>query len=480
MALTGTPTAADTYTFDVTATDTYGFTGTKNYSVTIAAPTIVVSPGALPSGPQGQSVSQTLTGSGGLGPYTFAVTAGTLPPGLTLAPSGALTGTLTSPGTFTFTVTGTDANGFSGTRNYTISVGATVATTQKAIGSFMTHRAEAITTFDPFQARGRQRLLGRSAGGGGAIAAGPVGLTTNENGTRLAFSTSLSHALQASAANRNARMALGVGDGGGSIAAFSNAPGLDIWIEGHYTRFDTGTAGADADGHVGFLAIGADYLINPWFLIGAYVQIDDAEERSTALGTKVDGTGWMAGPYVDMRFTENLYFHAHGAWGTSDNSVNPLGTYTDDFETERWMARATLTGDWSYDRWRLRPQVSLAHFEEEQKSYVDSLGNFIPSQTLVLTRLSVGPEIAYRYENADGSYIESFASVMGLFDLESSGVATFAGISTGGEGARLRFETGVSGGSDDLSFHATGFYEGFGGDDYRGVGGELSVRVPLN
>lgn len=49
--------------------------------------------------------------SGGSPPFTWAVTAGTLPPGLTLNPDGSLTGTpkTASPTPFAFTVTVTDS-----------------------------------------------------------------------------------------------------------------------------------------------------------------------------------------------------------------------------------------------------------------------------------------------------------------------------------------------------------------------------------
>jgi len=60
--------------------------------------------------------SQTLTGSGGTAPYTFAVTAGTLPAGLTLSAAGLLSGTPTATGTFNFTVTGTDSVNCAATR----------------------------------------------------------------------------------------------------------------------------------------------------------------------------------------------------------------------------------------------------------------------------------------------------------------------------------------------------------------------------
>ena len=59
----------------------------------------------------------------GVGTVTYAVTAGALPTGITLATAGVLSGTPTVTGTFNFTVTATDANGCTGTRAYTLVVG---------------------------------------------------------------------------------------------------------------------------------------------------------------------------------------------------------------------------------------------------------------------------------------------------------------------------------------------------------------------
>ena len=60
---------------------------------------------------------ETITASGGVAPYTFAVTAGALPGWPDAGPTtGALSGTPTATGTFTFTVTATDANSFTGTQ----------------------------------------------------------------------------------------------------------------------------------------------------------------------------------------------------------------------------------------------------------------------------------------------------------------------------------------------------------------------------
>ena len=69
--------------------------------------------------------------SGGAAPYTFAVTAGALPTGLSLGSGGALSGTTTASGTFNFTVTATDVNGQTASNAYTVVVAVpTIALTQ--------------------------------------------------------------------------------------------------------------------------------------------------------------------------------------------------------------------------------------------------------------------------------------------------------------------------------------------------------------
>ncbi|MGI4759649.1 MAG: putative Ig domain-containing protein [Janthinobacterium lividum] len=94
-------------------------------SVQFQAPTIVVGPAALANGQQGTAYSQTLSASGGTAPYTFAITAGALPAGLSLNLSnGTIAGTPTTNGSFTFTVTATDASAapgpYSGSRSYSL------------------------------------------------------------------------------------------------------------------------------------------------------------------------------------------------------------------------------------------------------------------------------------------------------------------------------------------------------------------------
>ncbi len=97
-----------------------------------ACPVVTVNPGTLPNGTVGSAYSQTITASGGTAPYSFAVTNGALPAGLTLAGSGTISGTPTTAGTFTVTIRGTDANGCFGDRTIPVVVTTAVPTLPQA------------------------------------------------------------------------------------------------------------------------------------------------------------------------------------------------------------------------------------------------------------------------------------------------------------------------------------------------------------
>ena len=66
--------------------------------------------------------SQTITANGGTAPYSFAVSSGNLPPGLSLSSGGVLAGIPTMNSGFSFIVNATDANGCTGSSNYSMNV----------------------------------------------------------------------------------------------------------------------------------------------------------------------------------------------------------------------------------------------------------------------------------------------------------------------------------------------------------------------
>lgn len=76
----------------------------------------------LAEGSIGVPYSQQLTGTGSTAPYTIALVSGTLPPGLTLT-GNTISGMPSSNGSFTFSLSLSDANGCIGINTYVIGIG---------------------------------------------------------------------------------------------------------------------------------------------------------------------------------------------------------------------------------------------------------------------------------------------------------------------------------------------------------------------
>jgi Putative Ig domain len=107
--LSGTPTqttSMDLLTIRVSDSSSVPQSAVATLTLTVvAAANITITPTSLPNGQVGVAYSQMLTAAGGTAPYTWALTSGTLPAGLTF--SGSTTGILTISGTPTAAVNAT-------------------------------------------------------------------------------------------------------------------------------------------------------------------------------------------------------------------------------------------------------------------------------------------------------------------------------------------------------------------------------------
>lgn len=120
--ISGTPVALGSSVFTVTVTDAHLCDGAQSDTLAVVCAPIALVPASLPDLQRNVPHSDSLAATGGAAPYTFAVTAGSLPAGLVLSAGGALTGTPTVAGPVAFTVTATDTVGCTGSRAYAFTV----------------------------------------------------------------------------------------------------------------------------------------------------------------------------------------------------------------------------------------------------------------------------------------------------------------------------------------------------------------------
>ncbi|OWK43065.1 beta strand repeat-containing protein [Fimbriiglobus ruber] len=245
ITVTGTPTTAGTVTFTVTPSDVTGARPGVVYSFAVS-PAVTVGPATLPSGEAGLAYTQSITGTGGSGAITLAVSGVTNPTGLTIAGSGtgtiSLTGTPTGSGTVTFTVTPTDAigTGAGTTYSFVVSPAATVNPATLPAGEVGLAYTQSIT----------------GGGGSGAVTlavsgvTNPTGLTIagNETGTISVTGTPTT----AGTVTFTVTPTDAIGTGVGTTYSFAVNPGVALSASTlpagevglAYTQSITGTGGA--------------------------------------------------------------------------------------------------------------------------------------------------------------------------------------------------------------------------------------------
>lgn len=128
-ALTGIPVTAGTFPLTIQVMDSSERTVTRNYTLQVAS-TVTIVTTSLNNGAVGVPYSQALQAAGGSAPYTWAVSGGQLPQGLSLNTAGVISGTPQVGGTFGFSVQVTDNAQAQATRTFSLQVssGLTITT----------------------------------------------------------------------------------------------------------------------------------------------------------------------------------------------------------------------------------------------------------------------------------------------------------------------------------------------------------------
>jgi outer membrane autotransporter protein len=358
---------------------------------------------------------------------------------------------------------------------------------------FLDRRIQLLITEEPDRPRLVRRQPGVLYGDGSG-----VNMTATANaygGSRLEFASSLGSIAQAFAyADEQKLNSAGVGQNVNSAPART---GIDIWVEGHYTFYENDVPNASSDGEFGVIYFGADTLLSPDLMVGALVQYDWITDQSNILGTRVNGRGWMAGPYLSARIRPNLYLDVRAAWGQSDNSLRtrtittatfPLGgttvttgVGTANYDTDRWLVRGNLTGNWQRGDWRFTPSVSAVYLEERQEAFTTSIGTLVAGRTYQAGRVTFGPEVAHRSITASGTTVEPHVALTGIWDFIDNGNMVVGQTIVAPDEFHARVEggvliTAVSG----RAVRLTGSYDGIGGGGFHSYGAQLWVNIPLN
>jgi hypothetical protein len=139
--ITGTPSEVGTFSFTVQVTDDTAPTplvATATRSISVAEAPLSITTTTLPDAIEGTPYEATLVAAGGIAPYAWSVSDGSLPDGLTISPGGVISGTPTGQGSATFSVQAIDATSptpFAASAVLSITVFAPTSSTTTALSS---------------------------------------------------------------------------------------------------------------------------------------------------------------------------------------------------------------------------------------------------------------------------------------------------------------------------------------------------------
>lgn len=121
--ISGTPQAPGSRTFTVELRDAGGRTANAVFTLAISTALSIASPSPLPAAVAGSDYSYSFSALAGVPPYSWSVSGGSLPSGLSLDnSSGVLSGRPSAAGAFSFTVGVTDQAGSSVTKDFSLTV----------------------------------------------------------------------------------------------------------------------------------------------------------------------------------------------------------------------------------------------------------------------------------------------------------------------------------------------------------------------
>jgi outer membrane autotransporter protein len=188
----------------------------------------------------------------------------------------------------------------------------------------------------------------------------------------------------------------------------------------------------------------------------------------------------MAGPYALIRLDEAIYVDARASWGQSSNTISPFGTYTDTFDTTRWLVAGAISGDYRHGGWTLNPVVSLQYIEERQEAYVDSLSVTIPGQTVAQGDVRFEPRLAYSWQTLGGTQVTPWMQLAGVYTFGQRGTFSSGSLVSRMSGltstVRTGFDISMPGGA---ALSVSGQISGIG-SGAQSHGGSLAVSLPLH
>jgi hypothetical protein len=160
--------------------------------------------------------------------------------------------------------------------------------------------------------------------------------------------------------------------------------------------------------------------------------------------------------------------------------VSPVGTYEDNFDTERWLAQVKLSGELTYSATTVMPSLQLSYTTDDQQSYINSFDILIPEQGIELGQVEVAVDFRHHIPlNNDRSSLDLTGGIAAIgSSVSGSGNADL--VIPEYEGGRAKLKLGANYTLENGSVLALDtFYDGLGATGYESYGLQVGFNLPF-
>ena len=251
--------------------------------------------------------------------------------------------------------------------------------------------------------------------------------------------------------------------------------GAMVWAEGRITAIDDD---ATDDGIFAILHAGADYAVSPDMLVGFSVQFDRYSQTETATGADFSGTGWMLGPVLTTRLTDQVYLDARLAYGQADNEVDRTGG-TDQFDSTRYLAEVSVTGEMAHGPYTLYPELELSYFGEESDAYTSATIGAVAAADVALGQARAGIRVERPFDLGTGEAVTAFGDFDAVYTRIYEGTAATGSFVNEIEGMSGEIALGLN--YTDATGSMVGASVGAGGlfTDATSYSASVEVSIPI-
>jgi hypothetical protein len=249
---------------------------------------------------------------------------------------------------------------------------------------------------------------------------------------------------------------------------------LDFWFEGRHLTYDALDMNArQSDGTYSVMYFGSKYMLGPDIMLGYLAQFDQTDEASRH-GNSASASGWMAGPYMSVRFGPGVVFDGRAAWGVAESLPN--GVAVDTTPADRSLLRGTLRGTRQVAGWTVAPSVAMSYVQDTP-AFQDTAFSDATSQPAGTGRLDVLPEVKRRFDLDSEAFIEPRIAAGGFVPFDD--VSRLGSVAQSPD-LRWKAEAGVAVGvKDSMNLQATGGVETGGQAAADTWSGRLQLNMPL-